>query len=368
MDNYAPDGTLVSSLGRDLEVGRAWNYGWHDYWFGSRGVFAVFHVKREHLEPEFKRAKERLLEGEAGFSATSSRGDEVSTRGGTWRGQPVTVLHMDRTMPNSELFDTVDAYLDTQGRLVGLEVRAPAAHGGELVGAIELVEYDVEPPADLFTVQPPAGVPVSMDFAEPYRDLEEIEVDYWQSAFGPRYLVSPSADWRARAFSSAVGARPSRAVDGDLSTYWTGRPRRQAQEPGMWFEVKFEQPVRANKALVHSYRDRWAEVAEPEAAPAEGTAEPEDSGASGGGGGPGQVDESREGTGWPAGVQVAITTDGTTWEDVLTGQAAADLPVYANFGGVKQILGLRLTLTQTSDQEAWSIAEVRLFGPPDDTS
>jgi len=138
----------------------------------------------------------------------------------------------------------------------------------------------------------------------------------------------------------------------------------------MWFEVRFDAPVSAHKLLVHSYWDElaeWAGLAALEAVPATDARAGDTSAHSGAGGGMAgepDTDVSRVGTGCPLGAQVSITTDGATWEDVLTGQATAEMPIYANFGRIREILGIRITLTQTTDEEPWSIAEINLFGPP----
>jgi hypothetical protein len=268
-------------------------------------------------------------------------------------------------MPNGEPLNTTEAYLDAGGRLLGSRAYNPPEYGRNLVAEMR-VEYDVEPPADLFMMQPPPGLPVVYDFADPYVGYGETELNYFNSSYGPRYHIDPSPTWRARASSTQGLDRPRLAIDGDYGTRWTARGTQHAQEAGLRFEVRFDAPVRANKLLVHNYRDGWAELSAPESAPVVDVSESEGGGmgGAGGGSGPDQVDESRMGTGWPVGAQVSITADGDTWEDVVTGQAAAKRPLYANFGGVRDLLGIRITLTETSDEEPWSIAEINLYGPP----
>jgi hypothetical protein len=365
-ESYDADGNLICSAEKDVAAGRVRQYGEFDLSFGIGRVFQVFHVERQHLQSVVAKARGRLLDGEGWLRFVPMPATRVTKRTATWNGTQVTLLQMDREMPDGDPLGTSEAYLDSQGRLVAYRFHGPPEYGRTLVSEM-LVEYDVEPPDDLFAMQPPPDVPVTVDFAEPYPGPEVVEINYG-SSFSPRYLIAPSAGWRADASSSAYSSGPAMAIDGDYGTRWTVRGRRHAQEAGMWFDVMFDAPVRANKLLVHNYRDRWAEASAPESAPVVGVSESEGGGMGGAGGGssPTQVDESRVGTGWPVGAQVSITADGNTWEDVVTGQAATKIPLYANFGGVRDILGIRITLTETSDEEPWSIAEIGLFGPPSD--
>ncbi len=363
MDSRDSEGNLISSAGHDIESGRAWTYGWYDQWFGGRGVFKVFQVAREHLERADVRSRERVLEGERWFANSVHSGAPTRKRPGAWRGRRVTVLEIQRQTPDGDPLGTTEVYLDDRGRLLGYRAYSPPEYGRTLTAEMELVEYDVEPPADLFAMVAPPGVPVIEDFAEPYPGEEIVEVDYFSSSYGPRYRVAPSPAWRARASSSAVGSRPEAAIDGDYDTRWTARGRRSPQEAGAWLEVLFDTPVSANKLLAHNYRDRWAELSAPGPAAAPATGGPH-AGTGAGASGPALVEESRWGSGWPRGAQVSITTDGVAWEEVVTGQAAADRPLYANFGGVRDILGLRIMLTEPCDEEPWSIAEINLYGPP----
>jgi hypothetical protein len=161
----------------------------------------------------------------------------------------------------------------------------------------------------------------------------------------------------ASAFASSDSTEPKLAIDGDKTTRWTGRGKRHLQEPGMWFQLNFQTPVSASRMTVHHSEDRALGPSVPSESP-EGAPRTTGTGMSSG-------PQYTAGSNWPRGLQISISIDGRTWEEVPTGPAAPDRAACAFFGSPRPIVGVRLTLTESTDEAPWSINEIRLYGPTD---
>ncbi len=357
MDYWNGAGDLVCSLGTDFEAGLKWVYGWYDPWFKST-AFRVYRVDKEALEREVAASRESLTSGDVYFNVHG--GEIVATRKEVVNGKPVTVVVLERKMPNGEPLGTTEGYIDSSGRLIGMRGYGPEDYGKPLVGEIECVEYDVTPPVGLFGISPPKEAPLIWDFAEPYPGAAEIDV--FGASFGLRYRIEPSPGWRVSAGPGT--GDPSAVIDGDYGTAWTAAGAAHLQEPGTQIEVAFETPLKANKMLVHSSWDGWAEMLSAPEAESDSEAAAEEASGDGAGAREPSVDDKSAGTGWPRSAQVFITEDGVNWSAVVTGPAASDRPLYANFGALRLVRGVRVVITGPGDEERWTVREIDLFGPP----
>jgi hypothetical protein len=330
-DRYDPDGNLTGSTVMNVGSGMAWTWNPPSLWFPD-GLVTAYPIGTEVLTDIVDHARQRYLQGALSFASDTEEGQAFATRNGTRDGEVVTVVEIDYGIDPSGLpRGTVEFYLGAPaGRLLGLRQYGPESHGKPLTADMEIVEYGVDIPASIFDFSPPPGALVlEGDF-----ELREEGNYCLLSAGGFRGPdeLAPTAAWHASGSHTVRPTDPAFAIDGDSGTGWTAQGSAHLQQPGMWFQLDFEAPVRVSRMMIQHTPF---------------------------GSGPAP--------GWPRGVQVSASTEGITWEDVCTGPADADSPAFAYFGSARtapQVVAIRLTLTEVCDEESWTIREIRLDGPP----
>jgi len=325
-DSYDADGILTRSSVNSVESGIAYIVCGPNPWFPN-GVVTAYPIGTEHLARTAENARKSYLQAELRFAHLSEEYPVLSTRTALWKGRHVTVVEQDIGTDATGPKGTWEWYLDpSTGRLLGMNRYGPESHGKPLIGTIEIVEYGIEIPAGIFEFDPPPGVAV-------LEDDFEIQGEglclHGPASFPGPWELTPTDAWHASASTSASPTKPESAIDRNPETRWTARGRHHLQEPGMWFQLDFDTPVRVSKLIVQHA--------------------PFDS----------------SGQGWPRGIQISATSDGVTWEDVYTGPASADAPAYGHLGASPQILGLRFELTEYSDEEPWTISDIELYGRPE---
>jgi len=330
-EHHDADGNLTGSLVMNVALGMAWVWRPPNLWF-PEGLVTTYPVGTDALAVIVEHARQRYLRGEHSFAHHLEHGEQVTTHSGMRNGREVTVVKVDLGMDPSGLpVGTVECYLDpATGHLLGLRQYGPESHGKPLTADMETVEYGIHVPSSVFDFDPPPEALV-MEGDFELREAGSYCLMDVGGFRGPDQLM-PDDTWRVSSSSAAHRSTPEFAIDGDDDTCWMGRGRAHLQEPGMWFQIDFEAPTRVSKMMVMH-------------APL--------------GSGPTE--------GWPRGIQVSATADGVTWEDVYTGAADADSPAFAYFGSSEtapEVIGIRMTLTESSDEEPWIVTEIRLDGRP----
>jgi len=327
-NHYDAEGVLAGAMAVDLGLGIAWVYQARSGPWFPQGVVAVYPAGAGELEAVVRAARRQFLEGNLGALQTvkaqwgcfrSAREDQQGRR-------KVMVVEVGcPTYSWDQCGDTLQYDIDAAtGRLLGLRRYGPEDAGKPLVAEVERVEYGAPVPAEVFRLILPPGVPVL--------------ADDWSFGKGSDYAfqtpgtiqgrarVIPSPQWRV---SCSETAESTAAADGDRGTCWTGRGKRHLQEPGMTVQIDFGSPTEVSALVLQHSQNRAA---------------------------------AREN--WPRAIQITATRDGTTWEQVFTGQAGPDTPAYGHFGGARKVVGIRLTLTAESDEAAWRVSEIELYGRP----
>jgi len=331
-DSHDADGNLTDSRANDVASGLAWNCSPRaSPWFPN-GVATVYSIGTEHLALMAENVRKSYLQAELRFARDSEEHPVLSTRTALWTGRRVTVVEQEIGTDARGPKGTWEWYLDpSTGRLLGMNRYGPESHGRPLIGTIEIVEYGIEIPAGIFEFDPPPDAAVLEDDFE--IQGEGLCLHGPASFFSP-WKLTPTDAWHVSASGTTWPTKPQFAIDGDPDTCWSAKGRRSLQEPGMWFQLAFDTPVRVAKLKVN--HGPWGFFGPDE--PAEG---------------------------WPRTLQISATYDGITWEEVYTGQAGADHSAYGHLGASPEILGLRFELTEYSDEEPWTISEIELYGRPD---
>ncbi len=326
-DLHDAEGNLLYSSIMNVASGVACFWQAPSHWFPS-GVATTYSVGTEDLRLSVRSARETYLNGELRIARLIDEGRAFTTREGVWNGTEVTVVEVDHGITSSGLpRGTGEFYLDPRtGHLLGLRQYGPETHGKPLTADMQIAEYGIDIPASTFDLDAPAGTVMLEDDFE-IRERGNYCLQTPASFSGP-WKITPAQAWHASASTSASPTKPGSAIDGNPETCWTGRGGQYPQEPGMWFQLDFDTPVRVSKLRVE------------------------------------HVPFHSRGEGWPRGLQISATCDGVTWEDIYTGQADSDLPAYGHLGASPEILGLRFDLTEYSDEEPWTISEIKLYGRP----
>ena len=331
-DIYDADGNLDYSSVMDVASGIAWIWSLPSQWFPD-GLVTTYPIGTEALADIVEHARQRYLDGELCFADDIERANQVTTYKAERNGRQVTVVEVDQGMDPSGLpVGTVEFYIDpATGHLLGLRQYGPDSHGKPLTADMEIVEYGIEFPSDIFDFNPPPGVVMLED------DFEIREGGgyclHTPASFPGPWKLTPTDAWHVSASNTAWPTKPEFTIDGDPDACWSAKGTRSLQEPGMWFQLDFDAPVRVSKLRVQ--HGPWAFG---QRGPAEG---------------------------WPRGIQISATYDGVTWEGIYTGQASSELSAYGHLGASPEILGLRFELAEYSDEEPWTISEIALYGRPD---
>ncbi len=330
-DMYDAEGNLLYSSVMNVASGMAWIWGPPSVWFPD-GLVTAYPMGAEALADIVDHARQSYLQGAPWFAPDIQEGRAFTTCKGTRDGNEVTVVEVDQGIdPLGLPRGTVEFYLGpSTGRLLGLKQYGPESHGKPLTADMQLVEYGIDIPSSVFGFDPPPeALVLEGDF-----ELRE-EGNYClvsPGGFRGPDELTPNAAWHASGSHTVRPANPASAIDGDFDTGWNAQGSAHLQQPGMWFQLNFDAPVRVSRMMVQH------------AAFGSGPA-----------------------PGWPRGIQVSASTDGITWQDVYTGPATPDLPAFAYFGSARtapEVVAIRLTLTEVCDEEPWTIREIRLDGPP----
>jgi tetratricopeptide (TPR) repeat protein len=138
-----------------------------------------------------------------------------------------------------------------------------------------------------------------------------------------------NAGWHASASNSAFHAEPAFAIDADPATQWTnGGGQTAEQEPGQWFELGFDSPVRVTRVALDHYGEINMYV-----------------------------------NNWPRGVDAFITEDGRHWSPVSASPGGPRSPVTVKLDQPRALRGIRFVITKPHAPEWWGIYEVFVFGP-----
>jgi hypothetical protein len=347
---HDPRGNLTAAWVLNAELGMAWHY-LADTSSFPEGIVTVYYATPGEVAASLEdRLDIYYLKPEPMFGQEGAWGNEVTVREGERDGSAVTVVVVMVEDPSGATIATKEYEIDpATGHLLSYQSYGADSDGRPPIEFKEVLDYGSPVPASLFEFEsPPGAIEI-----EGYVVRDTSVIDLPNAYFMPGYMLESTETWHATAFASSGSATPQLALDGDKTTAWTGRGEHHLQEPGMWFQLDLEKPVSASRLTVHHAGDYALGPFEPPAPPED---EP---GTTGGGmvGGPWYA----AGADWPRGLQVSITADGRTWEDVPTGLAASDRPAGALFGTSREIVGVRLALTESSDEAPWSITEIRPY-------
>jgi len=357
-----PQGKLLGVRVHNVESGMVWYYSnltGSSEWF-AEPIVTVYRAKPVEVATTLEVRRERMLEPQLRFAEEKAYGNEVVVREKERDGKAVTIAELTRRDDAGAVFlKTVYEIDPATNRLLSAHTSGPDCLGNPPLSFFEVLDYGSSFPASMFEFEIPAGAVVMDGNVQHYGD-NIIVLPSGLLGFSEWCWLPTRDDWRACASPESGSSDPRAIVDGDRMTGWTGRGRHHLQERGMWVQVDFGSPVSASMLTVHHAPDPVLGCgAEPEVAARSGDA-PKTRGAIGGGAGPPVGQFYMDGAGWPRGLQVSITSDGESWEDVPTGLTRSHRPTGAVFGSIRQIQGIRLTLTESSDEASWSITEIRL--------
>jgi peroxiredoxin/outer membrane lipoprotein-sorting protein len=140
--------------------------------------------------------------------------------------------------------------------------------------------------------------------------------------------VLPDAHWHASASGSTPPAEPGCAIDGRRDTLWTQGGKEHGQEPGIWFQLDFDAPLRLTRIVLDYY-------------------------------GEGSIYASA----WPRGLAAEVSFDGKTWTKADVTPAGIFQFNTLKFDPARPIKRIRFTTTESHDPEYWSLREVFAFAP-----
>jgi hypothetical protein len=345
---YDAEGNLENVWARDAESGMAWHYSAHTRWF-PEGIVTVYHATPSEMAASVAFELDLYLRPDLDFAQEEAWGNAVTVSEGERDGRAVTIVEVIVRNSAGETYLTKEYEIDpATGRLLSSRAYGADSEGRPPLWRREILDYGAPVPTSLFEFESPPG-PIEI---EGYITRHSSGITLPNAYFMIGLALEPTDTYHATPFAGS-GSAPQLAIDGDKTTAWTGRGKHHLQEPGMWFQVDFEEPVSASRLTVHHAEDPGLGPLEPPAPPENGPRTT--------GGGMGGGSQYSAGADWPRGLQVSITTDGRTWEDVPTGVTSSDLPTGALFGSAREIVGVLLTLTESSDEAPWSITEIRLY-------
>lgn len=349
MDIYDPQGNLKYAWVHNVALGIVWYYDANMPWF-PQGVVTVYHATPEEVAALVGRQRERYVQPELDFAREQQWGNTVTVHEGQRNGRTLTVVQVKVENSSGETMLTKEFEIDpATGYLLSSRAYGADSDGKLLLGFRDVLEHGAPIPSSFFEFDPPAGVIEIEGRVARY----DFGIDL-PNAYFAGYELEGAGTWHASASASSESTRPGFAIDGDRKTRWTGRGEHHLQEPGMWFQLNFDEPVSASRITVHHGEDYGLGPFEPPSESAEEVPRTT-------GGGMSSGPSYAIGTDSPRGLQVSVTSNGRTWEDVPTGPAAGDRPACALFGAPRQITGVRLILTDSSDEAPWSITEIRLY-------
>lgn len=350
MNFYDPEGNLRHAWVLNVGLGMAWYYDRDMPWF-HQGVVTVYYATPEEVAASVARRPERYLEPELELAQEEEWGNAVTVRQEQRDGRTLTIVQVEVRDSSGDTILTKEFEIrPATGYLVSSRAYGADSDGRPLLGFRDVLDHGAPIPSSLFEFTPPAGV-IEI---EGYVNRHPSGIVLPNAYFMTGYELECTEAWHASAFASSGSTRPQSAIDGDKRTRWTGRGEHHLQEPGMWFQLNFDEPVSASRITVHHGEDYGLGPFEPPSESAEEVPRTT-------GGGMSSGPSYAIGTDSPRGLQVSVTSNGRTWEDVPTGPAAGDRPACALFGAPRQITGVRLILTDSSDEAPWSITEIRLY-------
>ncbi len=348
---HDPQGNLTAASVYNAELGMAWSYYRGDTSWFPEGIVQVYHATPSEIAASIELKLDMYLNPEIDLDQEEAWGNAVVVREGERDGRAVTIVKVMVRDSSGATILTKEYEIDpATGRFLRLGALGADSDGRPPLWFREILDYGSPMPASLFEFESPPGAIEIEGYVS--RHPSYVGVVLPNALFMSGLALESTDTSHATAFASS-GSATQLAVDGDKTTAWTGRGEHHLQEPGMWFQLDFEEPVSASRLTVHHTEDFALGPFEPPAPPED---EPRTT-AGGMVGGPLYT----AGADWPRGLQVAITTDGRTWEDVPTGLTASDHPAGALFGTAREIVGILLTLTESSDEAPWRITEIRLY-------
>ncbi len=351
-NTHDPQGNLVAASVYNAELGMAWSYYRGDTSWFPEGIVQVYHATPGEMAASIELRLDLYLNQILDLDQERAWGNAVTVREGERDGRAVTIVNVMVRDSSGATVQTNEYEIDpTTGRFLRQRAFGADSDGRPPLWSREILDYGSPVPASLFEFESPPGAIEIEGYVS--RHPSYVGVVLPNALFMSGLALESTETWHASAFAGGISTGPHLAIDGDKTTAWTGRGEHHLQEPGMWFQLDFEEPVSASRLTVHHAEDFALGPFDPPTAPED---EPRTT-RGGMVGGP----QYRVGTDWPRGLQVSITTDGESWEDVPTGLTASDHPTGALFGSARLIQGVRLTLTESSDEAPWSITEVQLY-------
>jgi tetratricopeptide (TPR) repeat protein len=160
-DWYDKDGALVRSLGGIVATGQAWQY-FPDQSSGKGSLF-TYRLSPDQLTAYVQVNRERFANGQLRVAEIAERGHAWTEAAGEWQGKPVSVVVEELTpaLVTGEQRGTIEYYLGQQtGALVGMAQYGPSAEGRPLRASVDLIEYNLEIPQDVFQSDAPASATV----------------------------------------------------------------------------------------------------------------------------------------------------------------------------------------------------------------
>jgi hypothetical protein len=309
-------------------------------------VTVVHRVDPKLLALHCATQRERYLNAQVWFKDEVDAGAPVETWEAVRNDQPAKVVEITRLAPNGDPLGTSEYDIDPPtGRLLGLRAYGPESYGKPMIGYTDVLQYGGELADNVFTFTPPAEAAVVEEDFMFFPEAEWIELVHPSFPQADAY-IEPASDWT---LSACASRNVKLAIDGDYSTFWSVAGPQLAQQGGLWLQLDFGTPVAADKMIIHH---------------GEGESTPVPVGAISADSSSGMSCETRSipSGGFPRGIRVDYTENGTTWHKAYTGQAAADRPAYAHFGKLRNLRGVRVTLTDATDEEPWVISEILLYG------
>jgi len=157
-DWYDKDGNLVRSLGGTVAAGKAWQY----FPGGSsgKGTLFVYDVGSEPLTAYVQVNRDRFSNGQLRLAEIAERGHKWAESTGEWEGRTVTVVEeqLGPALVSGEPRGTMEYYLDRESAaLLGMAQYGSSEEGRPLKATVDLIEYDVEVPMEVFEPAAPTG-------------------------------------------------------------------------------------------------------------------------------------------------------------------------------------------------------------------
>lgn len=136
----------------------------------------------------------------------------------------------------------------------------------------------------------------------------------------------PNEHWHASAWAAAEGTKPQLAIDNNRQTEWETRGLTGAQEPGEWFRLDFDAPLRITRIVLDHYGQKSIYTNE-----------------------------------WARGLSASVSADGVNWRDVPVSPAKVFEPATVRFAPAQRVKSIKFTTTGYHSPEWWGIYEVFVF-------